>query len=278
MKHKLIFMIITFLMIMSLAGCGAPTASENTGQETTELMIFAAASMTETLTEIGEIYVEENEAVKVSFNFDSSGTLKTQIEEGALCDVFISAGQKQMDQLDIAAGADKNPDGLDCVLQGSRIDLLENKVVLAVPEENPAGIRTFQDLKNALENGSILLSMGNADVPVGQYAQKILTWLGLDEAALASAGAITYGSNVKEIVTHIQESVVDCGIVYATDATAANLTVADTATAEMCGRVVYPAAVMNTSSNKDAALAFLDFLRSEAASAVFRSAGFTPIL
>lgn len=278
MKHKLIFMIITFLMIMSLAGCGAPTASENTGQETTELMIFAAASMTETLTEIGEIYVEENEAVKVSFNFDSSGTLKTQIEEGALCDVFISAGQKQMDQLDIAAGADKNPDGLDHVLQNSRIDLLENKVVLSVPDNNPADIHTFQDMKNALENGSILLSMGNADVPVGQYAQKILTWLGLDEAALASAGAITYGSNVKEIVTHIQESVVDCGIVYATDATAANLIVADTATAEMCGRVVYPAAVMNTSSNKDAALAFLDFLRSEAASAVFRSAGFTPIL
>ena len=278
MKHKLIFMIITFLMIMSLAGCGAPTASENTGQETTELMIFAAASMTETLTEIGEIYVEENEAVKVSFNFDSSGTLKTQIEEGALCDVFISAGQKQMDQLDIAAGADKNPDGLDHVLQNCRIDLLENKVVLSVPDNNPADIHTFQDMKNALENGSILLSMGNADVPVGQYAQKILTWLGLDEAALASAGAITYGSNVKEIVTHIQESVVDCGIVYATDATAANLIVADTATAEMCGRVVYPAAVMNTSSNKDAALAFLDFLRSEAASAVFRSAGFTPIL
>lgn len=278
MKHKLIFMIITFLMIMSLAGCGAPTASENTGQETTELMIFAAASMTETLTEIGEIYMEENEAVKVSFNFDSSGTLKTQIEEGALCDVFISAGQKQMDGLDVAAGSEKNPDGLDHVLQNSRIDLLENKVVLAVPDDDPADIHTFQDMKNALENGSILLSMGNADVPVGQYAQKILTWLGLDEAALASAGAITYGSNVKEIVTHIQESVVDCGIVYATDAAAANLIVADTATAEMCGRVVYPAAVMNTSSNKDAALAFLDFLRSEAASAVFRSAGFTPIL
>ncbi len=278
MKHKLIFMIITFLMIMSLAGCGAPTASENTGQETTELMIFAAASMTETLTEIGEIYVEENEAVKVSFNFDSSGTLKTQIEEGALCDVFISAGQKQMDGLDVAAGSEKNPDRLDHVLQDSRIDLLENKVVLAVPDDDPADIHTFQDMKNALENGNVLLSMGNADVPVGQYAQKILTWLELDEAALAAAGTITYGSNVKEIVTHIHESVVDCGIVYATDATAANLTVADTATAEMCGRVVYPAAVMNTSSNKDAALAFLDFLRSEAASAVFRSAGFTPIL
>lgn len=278
MKHKLIFLLIASLLILSLVGCGTTPTPEDTDGEPTKLMIFAAASMTETLTEIGEIYMEENEAVKVSFNFDSSGTLKTQIEEGALCDVFISAGQKQMDGLDVAAGSEKNPDGLDHVLQDSRIDLLENKVVLAVPDDDPADIHTFQDMKNALENGNVLLSMGNADVPVGQYAQKILTWLELDEAALAAAGTITYGSNVKEIVTHIHESVVDCGIVYATDATAANLTVADTATAEMCGRVVYPAAVMNTSSNKDAALAFLDFLRSEAASAVFRSAGFTPIL
>ncbi len=278
MKQRLIALLIASLLALGFAGCGAPSAPENTSDETTELMIFAAASMTETLTEIGEIYMEENEAVRLSFNFDSSGTLKTQIEEGALCDIFISAGQKQMDQMDNAAGSEKNPDGLDCVLQGSRIDLLENKVVLAVPKNNPAGILTFQDLKNALESGSILLSMGNADVPVGQYAQKILIWLGLDEAALASAGTITYGSNVKEIVTHIQESVVDCGIVYATDAAASDLALADTATAEMCGRVVYPAAVMNTTSNEGAARAFLDFLRSEAASAVFRSVGFMPVL
>lgn len=278
MKHKFLALLSASLLVLGLAGCGAPRAPGDTGSESAELMIFAAASMTETLTELGELYMEENKNTTVSFNFDSSGTLKTQIEEGALCDVFISAGQKQMDQLDIAAGAEKNPDGLDRVLQGSRIDLLENKIVLAVPKDNPAGIRTFQDLKYALDNKSILLSMGNADVPVGQYSQKILAWLELDEAALGDRGAITYGSNVKEIVTHIEEAAVDCGFVYATDAAAAGLTVADTATAEMCGQVIYPAAVMNMSANGDAARAFLDFLHSETASAVFESVGFTPIL
>ena len=203
------------------------------------------------------------------FNFDSSGTLKTQIEEGAACDLFISAGQKQMDELD--AG------GLDFVLPGTRTDLLENQVVLAVPEGNPAGIHSFQELRTALEAGDILLAVGNEDVPVGQYTQKIFAYFGLDEAALNAAGVLTYGSNVKEVTTQVSEGTVDCGIIYGTDAFSAGLTVVDTATAEMCGQVIYPAAALKNSKFPEEAQAFLDYLRTPAAGAVLEAVGFTPL-
>ena len=174
-------------------------------------------------------------------------------------------------------GEEANPDGLDFVLQGSRIDLLENKVVLAVPKGNPAGITSYDNLAEGLKNGTVLLAMGNADVPVGQYTQKIFDYYGLNEEALAQAGTITYGSNVKEVTTQVSEGAVDCGIIYSTDAHSAGLTVADTATAEMCGQVIYPAAVLNISKNPEAAQAFLDFLKGEEASQVFEAVGFAPL-
>lgn len=107
----------------SAASSAAP-ASSAAAAEPVELIVFAAASLTETLTAIGEAYSVENPGVTFSFNFDSSGTLKTQIQEGADCDLFISAGQKQMDQLDSAASAEVNTEGLDCVDSDSRVDLL----------------------------------------------------------------------------------------------------------------------------------------------------------
>ena len=179
-----------------------------------------------------------------SFNFDSSGTLKTQIQEGADCDLFISAGQKQMNQLDSTASADVNTEGLDFVDSDSRVDLLENKVVLCVPENGNKGIDSFDSLAEHLKAGDILFCMGNSDVPVGQYTQKILSYYDLDEEALAAAGVITYGSNVKEVTTQITEASVDAGVVYCTDAYSAGLTPVDEATREMCGQVIYPAAVL----------------------------------
>lgn len=242
-----------------------------------ELIVFAAASMTETLTEIGELFMEENPEVEIVFNFDSSGTLKTQIQEGAACDVFISAGQKPMDQLDISASADVNTEGLDFVLSESRFNILENKVALAVPEGNPKGIESYDQLAELLANGAVFLAMGNADVPVGQYTQKILAHYELSEEDLAAAGCITYGSNVKEVTTQVSEAVVDGGIIYATDAFSAGLTVVDTAVAEMCGQVIYPAAVLNVSKAPELAAAFLDFCTGDAADAIFEGVGFTPI-
>ena len=121
------------------------------------------------------------------------------------------------------------------------------------------------------------MAMGNADVPVGQYTQRILAYYHLNEDELAAAGVVTYGSNVKEVTSQVAEAAVDCGVIYATDAFSAGLTVADTATPEMCGQVIYPAAVLNITQNEDAARAFLDYLTGPEASAVFVPVGFTPL-
>ena len=243
---------------------------------TGEVVVFAAASLTETLTELQASFQEDHPEVEITFNFDSSGTLKTQIEEGAACDLFLSAGQKQMDQLDSEADPAVNTDGLDFVDSATRLDLLENKVTLCVPEDNPKGIDSFDSLAEALTGGDILFCMGNSDVPVGQYTQGILAYYGLDEEALAQAGTITYGTNVKEVTTQVKEGSVDAGVVYCTDAYSAGLTVVDTATEDMCGQVIYPAAVLKTAENPRAAQAFLDYLTGEEAMAVFAEVGFSP--
>lgn len=245
--------------------------------EPAELIVFAAASMTETLTQIAELYKAVAPNVALIFNFDSSGTLKTQIQEGADCDLFISAGQKQMNQLDITAKPEVNTDGLDFVLEGSRINLLENRVTLCVAADSDKGIDSFEVLAEKLKSGEVLMAMGNSDVPVGQYTQKILAYFNLDEEALAKAGAITYGTNVKEVTTQVKESSVDCGVVYCTDAYSAGLTPVAYATAEMCGQVIYPAAVLKVSKHPEAAQAFLDYLTTPEAMAVFEAVGFAPV-
>ena len=249
------------LLCTALAsGCVLPAAAgdteqsqEKSGSGKTELTVFAAASMTETLTKLAETYEQEHPEITISFNFDSSGTLETQILEGSDCDLFLSAALKQMNELDKDAAPDTNPDGNDELLAGTRVDLLENKVALAVPDGNPKNIRSFDDLADDLKKGSVLLAMGNSDVPVGQYTQKILAYYGLSAS-------------------------VDCGIIYQTDAFSAKLTVVDTASADMCGQVIYPAAVLKNSAHPDEAKAFLAYLQTPEAQQVFEEVGFTPIV
>lgn len=291
MKKKIVSIVLALVLVFSMAACQtengqkeAESQEERTKQqenkgdkEDVELTVFAAASMTETLTWLGERYTKVNPHVTVTFNFDSSGTLKTQIQEGAVCDLFLSAGQKQMDQLYSKADPAVNTEGLDFVQEGSRIDLLENKVTLCVSEKNQGKIKTFDDLARALEQEDILMAMGNADVPVGQYTQKILEYYGLSEEELAGAGKISYGSNVKEVTTQILEGSVDCGVIYGTDAYSAGLVVADYATPEMCGQVIYPAAVLKTSEHEEEAQVFLDYLQTEESMKIFENVGFSPV-
>ena len=274
---------LVLAMVLSLTACGSSTDETNNApdtetQDTAEpvnLIVFAAASLQESLNQAIAAYEAVNESITIVPTYDSSGTLKTQIQEGADCDVFISAAPKQMNQLD-AQGGEENSEGLDFVDSATRLNLLENKVILAVPEENPKGVETFDQLAELLKSGEIMLAMGNSDVPVGQYTQKIFSYYRIDEAAVATH--LTYGSNVKEVTTQVSEAAVDCGIIYATDAFSAGLTVVDKATADMCGQVIYPAAVMKNSANPEAAKAFLDFLSTDEALACFEAVGFSPLV
>ena len=273
MKRKpLVCACLMSALLLPMWGCSStPTTSEQT-----EVVVFAAASLESALTQIAQAYEAQHEDVKLTFTFDSSGTLKTQIEEGAVCDLFLSAAQKQMNQLDSQDTTGANTDGLDFVYSDTRIDLLENQVVLAVPLENPGKINSFSDLAS----GDYLLCIGNDDVPVGAYSLEILDYLGYSLDQLEDQGKVTYASNVSEVAHQVQEGVVDAGMVYATDASTYGLNVVDAATPEMCQQVIYPAAVMKSgqADSYDAAENFLTYLyTNEEAISVWKDVGFTLI-
>lgn len=286
---KAFSLILALAMALTLTACGSTgTASSSAAKssasassaasssaEPVKLTVFAAASMTETLNQIIDMYKTVAPNVTISPTYDSSGTLQDQIEQGADCDLFISAAQKQMDALDgsLKSDPEKNPKGQDFIDTNTRVNILENKVVLVVPKGNPSGIQSFQDIATKAK----LIALGNSSVPVGSYSLEVLSSLGLDVKALEKAGKITYGSNVKEVTTQVSEGTVDCGIVYATDAYSAGLTVVDTATSDMCKKVLYPAAVLKGSAQPDAAKAFLDYLQTSDCSAVFEKVGFTVV-
>ncbi len=245
---------------------------EEPAAEPVELIVFAAASMTEAMNEIAELYKAVAPNVTIVYNFDSSGTLKTQIAEGADCDVFISAGQKQMNQLDITADAEVNTEGLDFVLADSRFNIVSNKVVLIVPEGSDKGITSFEDV---LTDKVTLVALGNSDVPAGQYAEEIYTNLGLWDQLVAS-NKVSYGTNVKEVLEQVAAASVDCGVVYSTDAaTADGVTVVCEAPEGSHKAIVYPAAILNITKNQEAAEAFVEFLKGAECSAVFEKIGFS---
>ena len=280
---KALSLLLALSMVLALTACGSSAQEKTTdpaeketqeAAEPVELYVFAAASLEESLNQAIAAYEAANEGVTIVPTYDSSGTLKTQIQEGADCDVFISAAPKQMNAMDgsLIGDAEKNPDGLDLIVTDSRVNLLENKVTLTVPEGNPKGIESFDQLAELLKSGEVLLAIGNSDVPVGQYTLKIFNYYGIDETAVANK--LTYGNNVKEVASQVSEGAVDCGIIYATDAHSAGLTVVDSATAEMCGQVIYPAAVLK--GDKEVAVQFfLAYLQTDAAMTVFESVGFS---
>ena len=277
---KFLCMTAAVVMALSVAGCSSNTTtttqdtSNNDAEnaETSTVTVFAAASMTETLNQIAEMYKEVDPNVELVFNFDSSGTLKTQIQEGADCDIFISAAQKQMNQLDATQDAEANPDGLDFIDHETRFNLVSNSVVLIAPEGNPEGLASFEDVGTDKVK---LIALGNSDVPVGQYSEEIFTNMGIwDE--LNADGKITFGSNVKEVLAQVEEGAVDCGVVYSTDAaTSEKVDVVATAPEGTHKPIVYPAAVIKNAPNAEKANEFLAYLKTDVCADVFESVGFS---
>lgn len=236
-----------------------------------ELVVFAAASMTEALNEIAANYKQVAPNITLVFNYDSSGTLKTQLLEGAEADMFISAGQKQMNEIDIAADPAVNTEGYDLVMQGTRFNLVANKLALVVPISADIGISSFEDLAS---DSIRLIALGGPDVPVGQYARDVLEYLGIWEK-LITGGKITFASNVKEALAQVELAAVDCGVVYSTDAaTCEGVTVAAVAPEGSHTPVCYPAAVLKGARNVEAALDFAEYLKGEECAEVFERIGF----
>jgi len=254
---KRIFSLLTAIVLCAalLAGCAKKTTAPVT------LNVFAAASLTEALNEIAVLYKAAKPEVTLSFNFQSSGTLQTQIESGAEADLFLSAGQKQMNAL---AGT--------YIDDATRKDLLVNSVVLVVPNGSAKGISSFQDCLTAKVS---LMALGNSDVPVGQYAEEVFKFLNGWDVVSAKA---SLGANVKEVLSQVETGSVDCGVVYSTDAATSNgVTVVADAPTGSHQPVVYPAAVIKGSPNAEAAKAFLDYLSTPEAAAVFEKIGFKVI-
>ncbi|MDR1020577.1 MAG: molybdate ABC transporter substrate-binding protein [Synergistaceae bacterium] len=237
--------------------------------------VFAAASMTESLNEIVGLYKAVAPDVEIVCNFDSSGTLKTQIQEGADCDIFISAGQRQMNQIDITADAAVNTEKLDFVLPGTRFDIVSNRVVLIVPKgKNTKGISGFAD---AATDKVSLIALGNSDVPVGQYSEEIFKKLGLWDR-LNEGKKISFASNVKEVLSQVEAGAVDCGVVYSTDAaTSGGVEIVADAPAGSHEPITYPAAILKRTKDESAAKAFVEFLKSDASKDVLKRIGFAAL-
>ncbi len=247
---------LVFALSLLLGLCTAALAAE-----TSELSVFAAASMTESMTKIAGLYKKARPEVEILYNFDSSGTLKTQIEQGAVCDIFISAAQKQMNELEDSF-----------VMPGTRFDLLSNKIVLIVPKgANKSGISDFAD---AATDKVRLIALGNSDVPAGQYAEEIFRNLKIWDR-LNEENKISFASNVKEVLAQTAAASVDCGVVYATDAaTSDEVEIAAKAADDLYRPAVYPVAIMKNTNREAAAKEFIEFLKSAEAAAVFKENGF----
>ena len=240
-----------------MTGCGG---SESTETKTTELHVSAAASLTNAMNELAELYAKDNPNVKIIFNFGSSGALQQAIENGGETDLFYSAAQKQMNALE-----EKGE-----LAEGTRRDLLENAVVLIVPNDSSKGIMSYEDAATD-KVGKIALGEPKG-VPVGQYSEEIFSALNILDAVKSKA---VYGSDVRQVLAWTESGEVDCGVVYATDAAISDKVKVVCAAPEGTHKpVIYPAAVIKSSKNLDAAKKFLDFTGSDAAAKVFEKYGF----
>ena len=260
MKKNNIFKIIAmvFAMVTVFAGCAGKTESD---KKQVEITVLAAASLTDVCNEIEMRYEEANPHVNLIFSYGGSGALQTQIEEGVPADVFISAATKQMNAL--------NEKGL--MVSDSIVNLLENKVVLIVPADSTLDIASFDDVATDKVG---MIGLGEpGSVPVGQYSEEIFTSLGTLDVVKAKAN---YGSDVRTVLSWVETSAVDCGVVYATDAyTTDKVKIVCEAQIGSHKQVIYPAGVVKASNNQEEAEAFIEYLHSEEIMTLFESYGFS---
>ena len=249
----------------TLAPTEAPAAATPEPEART-LTVFAAASLTDAFTEIGETFQAANPGVTVTFNFAGSQALRTQIEEGAPADIFASASGKEMD----AAIEGK------FIAEDSKQVFLTNKLVVILPADNPAGLETLEDLANS----GVKIVLAAEEVPVGNYARQALDLMngsfGTDFKDKVLANVVSNEDNVKQAVSKVQLGEADAGIVYTSDAVAAPELKSIEIPAELNVIAKYPIAPLVKSENADLAQAFMDYVLSDKGQAILAKWGFGP--
>ena len=286
MKKKAVAVFMAAVMVVVLAGCGGNNAKETGDRDKkaseeakkddadeTEIQVFVAASLNTVMTEIAEKYNKNNPNVKITFNADSSGTLLTQIEEGYECDIFFSAAQKQMDQLD--------QDGL--VKEGTRANVVNNQVVLVTRKDSGTKASGLENLKDAR---SIALAGGS--VPVGKYTRQALVNLGIlektdepdavttEQVSEALGGVeISEQDNVSKVLAAVVEGSCEVGTTYYSDTYGYedDLDILETVGYDLTGNVIYPICLVDNQEADEAqsraAKDFYDYVLSEDASEIF---------
>ncbi|NMA86219.1 MAG: molybdate ABC transporter substrate-binding protein [Tissierellia bacterium] len=266
-RSFLTLLLIGVLTLIFAVGCGKdnkevdkPDGDVGKEGEKVELLVSAAASLKDVLEDIEKAYKTHEPNTKLIFTLGGSGALQTQIEEGAPVDLFISAAQKQMDALEEGS----------LILEDTRKTLLLNKVVLITPKDGDKGLNAFEDL---LEADIEKIAIGDpASVPVGQYSEEIFNSLNLYDGI---RDKLVLANDVRTVLAWVESGEVDCGVVYATDAFTSDKVKIITEAPEGSHKdVTYPAAVIKDSENIDSAKAFLDFLSTDEAKALFEKYGF----
>ncbi len=224
-----------------------------------DLTVSAAASLTAVLNEAKPVFESTHPGIRLYYNFAASGTLARQIDAGAPADIFISASSQSMDQLQAHHR----------ILDGTRINLLSNEMVLIVPKGEGARLKGFEDLPKAVR-----IAVGNPGfVPAGQYANQILVHLGLLESLRPK---LVYGQDVRQVLEYVVRKEVDAGIVFATDAALLRDKVEPVARAPAGSHqpILYPVAILVGARNPEQARIFLDFLSSVPGRELFEKHGF----
>lgn len=266
LKRRGLLISIFLLVIVALVGCikdevDNKVDSKDRASEEVKLLVSAAASLTDVLNELKDIYEDRTTEVKINYSFGSSGALQTQIEEGAPVDIFMSAAQRQMEALQQGG----------YMIDETINTLLVNKIVLIVPKDSKLEIESFEDLIDSRVN---TIAIGDpSSVPVGQYSKEIFNNLKIMDKLDSK---FVLASDVRTALTWIENGEVDCGLVYATDAYIANgIKIVSEAPEGSHKEVGYPVGIVKESKYVNEAQEFLDFLFTDEAKEVFKKYGFT---
>ena len=264
MKKVSWLLVFSFLLTLFLVGCGSGNATQSSKSVTPaeppkEIIVSAAASLKDSFTELQKAYALKTPSVKLTFNFGASGTLQQQIEQGAPADLFISAGKTQMDALD-----QKN-----LIVKESKVNLVGNDLVLVVGKDN-SNVTSLQDLS---KSSVVKISIGTPEsVPAGKYAQEALTTLKLWDSLQPK---LVLAKDVTSVLNYVETGNVDAGLVYKSDAQGSTkVKVASVVPESSHKPIVYPAAVISATKNKQVAEDFLKYLQSADAQKVFVKYGF----